>query len=78
MTQKIDTSITKLKSSAEKQRELITGINDAIENDAFVPSESQQMTIDYICHQGQLILKEIKKLNGNNKKRSIIDKRNWE
>lgn len=62
MTQEIDNRITELKEYVEKQRELIIGINNAIENDGFIPSESQQVTIDYICQQGQLGLKEIDRL----------------
>lgn len=69
MTQKIDKRINELKEYIEKQRELIIGINNAIEYDGFVPSESQQNTIDYICQQGQLGLKGLKKLEDlrNNK-----------
>lgn len=62
MTKEIDNRITKQKEYVEKQRELIIGINNAIENDGFVPSESQQVTIDYICQQGQLGLREIERL----------------
>ena len=54
MIKKIDKRLTELKEYVEKQRELIIVINNAIESDVFVPSESQQVTIDYICQQGQL------------------------
>ena len=63
MIQEIDNRINELKEYVEKQRELIVGLNNAIENDGFIPSESQQVTIDYICQQGQLGLKEIERLN---------------
>lgn len=58
MTQKIDNRKTELK----KQRDLIIGLNNVIENDDFRPSESQKITIDYICQHGQFLLKEIERL----------------
>lgn len=64
MTQEIENRINELKEYVDKQRELIIGINNAIENDGFVPSESQQVTIDYICQQGKNGLKEIERLEG--------------
>jgi hypothetical protein len=64
MTQEIENRINELKEYVDKQRELIIGINNAIENDGFVPSESQQVTIDYICQQGKFRLKEIERLEG--------------
>lgn len=67
MTKEIDNRITELKEYVEKQRELIIGINNAIENDGFVPSKSQQVTIDYICKQGQEGLKEIERLKKFNR-----------
>lgn len=68
MKQKIENRINELKEYVDKQRELIIGINNAIENDGFVPSESQQVTIDYICQQGKFGLKEIERLEGLKKK----------
>ena len=64
MKQEIENRINELKEYVDKQRELIIGINNAIENDGFVPSESQQVTIDYICQQGKFGLKEIERLEG--------------
>ncbi|MEO6316767.1 MAG: hypothetical protein ABIU63_15150 [Chitinophagaceae bacterium] len=68
MTQEIENRIDELKEYVDKQRELIIGINNAIENDGFVPSESQQVTINYICQQGKFGLKEIERLEGLKKK----------
>lgn len=68
MKQEIEKRINELKGYVDKQRELIIGINNAIENDGFVPSESQQVTIDYICQQGKFGLKEIERLEGLKKK----------
>ncbi|WP_332027533.1 hypothetical protein [Kaistella sp.] len=62
MTQEIENRINELKEYVDKQRELIIGINNAIENDGFRPSESQQATINYICQQGKWGLKEIERL----------------
>jgi len=62
MTQKNDKRINELKEYVDKQRELIIGINNAIENEGFRPSKSQQATIDYICQRGKSGLKEIEKL----------------
>lgn len=62
MTQEIEKRINELKEYVDKQRELIIGINKAIENEGLLPSESQQATIDYICQQGKCGLKEIEKL----------------
>lgn len=62
MKQEIENRINELKEYVDKQRELIIGINNAIENDGFIPSESQQLTIDYICQQGKCDLKEIERL----------------
>jgi len=62
MTQKIENKINELKEYVDKQRELIIGINSAIEKEGFSPSESQQATINYICQQGKWGLKEIEKL----------------
>ncbi|MEI6139550.1 MAG: hypothetical protein WCP85_09810 [Mariniphaga sp.] len=62
MTQKIETRINELKEYVDKQRELIIGINNAIENEDFHPSISQQATLNYICQQGKWGLKEIEKL----------------
>ena len=62
MKQEIENRINELKEYVDKQRELIIGINNAIENDGFIPSESQQLTIDYICQQGKWVLKEIERL----------------
>ena len=53
MTQEIENRINELKEYVDKQRELIIGINNAIENDGFRPSKSQQATINYICQQGK-------------------------
>lgn len=61
MTQEIENRINELKEYVDKQRELIIGINNAIENDGFRPSESQQITINYICQQGKWSLKEIER-----------------
>ena len=61
--EKIENRIEELKTYVDSQRELIIGINDAIENDGFIPSKSQQVTIDYICQQGIKSLKEIERLN---------------
>ena len=68
MKKEIENRIKELKEYVDKQRELIIGINNAIENDGFVPSESQQVTIDYICQQGKFGLKEIERLEGLKKK----------
>lgn len=68
MKKEIENRINELKEYVDKQRELIIGINNAIENDGFVPSESQQVTINYICQQGKLWLKEIERLEGLKKK----------
>ncbi len=62
MKQEIENGIKELKEYVDKQRELIIGINNAIEKDVFQPSESQQATINYICQQGRLGLKEIERL----------------
>lgn len=62
MKQEIDNRINELKEYVDKQRELFIGNNNAIENDGFVPSEPQQATINYICHQGKWGLKEIERL----------------
>ena len=62
MKQEIENRINELKEYVDKQRELIIGINNAIKNDGFIPSESQQLTIDYICQQGKWVLKEIERL----------------
>jgi uncharacterized coiled-coil protein SlyX len=62
MKQEIENRINDLKEYVDKQCKLIIGINNAIENDGFVPSESQQVTIDYICQQGKWGLKEIERL----------------
>lgn len=64
MKQEIEYRINELKEYVDKQRELIIGINNAIENDGFRPSESQQATINYICQQGKSGLKEIERLEG--------------
>ena len=64
MTQEIENRIIELKEYVDKQRELIIGINNAIEIDGFRPSESQQETINYICQQGKFGLKEIERLEG--------------
>ena len=64
MTQEIENKINELKEYVDKQRELIIGINNAIENDGFRPSKSQQATINYICQQGKSGLKEIERLEG--------------
>lgn len=63
MKAEIDNRIIELKELVEKQRLLIIGINNAIENDGFIPSLSQQQKIDYICEHGKNALKEIKKLD---------------
>lgn len=68
MKKEIDNRINELKDYIDKQRELIIGINNSIENDGFIPSESQQVTIDYICQQGKSGLKEIERLEGLKKK----------
>jgi len=68
MTQEIEHRINVLKEYVDKQREMIIGINNAIENDGFIPSKSQQVIIDYICQQGKNELKEIERLEGLNKK----------
>lgn len=60
MKQEIENRINELKEYVNKQRELIIGINNVIENDGFVPSQSQQVTIDYICQQGKFGLKKLK------------------
>lgn len=62
MKQEIENIINELKEYVDKQRELIIGINNAIEKDGFRPSASQKLTIDYICQQGKWGLKEIEKL----------------
>ncbi|MBL7694844.1 MAG: hypothetical protein JNK91_08355 [Ferruginibacter sp.] len=62
MKQEIENRINELKEYVDKQRELIIGINNAIENDGFRPSASQQVTIDYICQQGRWGMKEIERL----------------
>lgn len=64
MPQEIERTINELKEYVDKQRELIVGINNAIQNDGFVPSESQKLIIDYICQQGKNGLKEIERLEG--------------
>ena len=63
MIEEINDRIIELKSYVDKQRELIIGINSAIEDDGFIPSDSQQTMIDYICQQGKWALKEIEKLD---------------
>ncbi|MBK8448733.1 MAG: hypothetical protein IPL42_01380 [Saprospiraceae bacterium] len=68
MKQEIENRINELKEYVDKQRELIIGINNAIENDGFVPSESQQVTIEHICQHGKFGLKEIERLEGLKKK----------
>jgi len=71
MTQEIEIRINELKEYVDKQRDLIIGINTTIEKDGFRPSESQQVTINYICQQGKNGLKEIggwKSLKENKKK----------
>ncbi|MDP2237475.1 MAG: hypothetical protein Q8J88_13670 [Bacteroidales bacterium] len=68
MIPEIENRINELKEYVDKQRELIIGINNAIENKGFVPSESQQVTIDYICQQGKFGLKEIQRLEGLKRK----------
>ena len=62
MTEQIENRINELKVYVDKQRDLIKGINDAIEKDGFKPTQSQQVTIDYICNQGQTYLLEIERL----------------
>lgn len=62
MTQEINSRFVALKEYVDKQLELIVGINNAIENDGFRPSKSQQKTIDYICQQGRSFLIEIERL----------------
>ncbi len=68
MKQEIENRISERKEYVDTQRELIIGVNNAIENDGFVPSESQQVTINYICQQGKFGLKEIERLEGLKKK----------
>ncbi len=68
MTKEIDNRIKELNEYLDKQRELIVGLNNTIENEGFVPSELQQVTIDYICQQGKFGLKEIERLEGLKKK----------
>jgi uncharacterized coiled-coil protein SlyX len=68
MTQQFENRINELKEYVDKQRELIIGINNDIENDGFCPSESQQVTINYICQQGKGGLKEIERLEELKKK----------
>ncbi len=63
MTQEIENRINELKEYVDKQRELIIGINNAIEIDGFRPSLSQQATINYICQQGKWGLMEIERLD---------------
>ncbi len=60
--EEIEKRIEELKSYVDGHRELIVGLNNAIENDGFVPSKSQQVTIDYICQQGTEGMKEIERL----------------
>lgn len=62
MKEQIEKRINELKEYIDKQRELITGINDAIENDGFKPTKDQQVIIDYICTQGRTYLGEIERL----------------
>ncbi len=62
MKEQIENRLNELKVYVDKQRELIIGINDAIENDGFKPSSDQQVIIDYICNEGQTYLKEIERL----------------
>ncbi len=62
MKNKIASRIRELKNYVDKQRTLIIGINNAIENDNFRPNLSQQKVIDHICEQGKTTLKEIKRL----------------
>ena len=62
MIEEIDQRIEEVKEHIDKYRELIIGINDAIENDDFQPSASQQVTIDYICQQGKSGWEEIERL----------------
>ncbi len=63
MTQEIENRINELKEYVDKQRELIVGINNAIEKEGFRPSESQKATINYICQQGKRGLKEIERID---------------
>lgn len=62
MKQEIDNRVTELKEYVDKQRELVIGINNAIEKDGFKPSQAQYATIDYICQQGRYGIKEIERL----------------
>jgi uncharacterized coiled-coil protein SlyX len=68
MKQEIENRINELKEYVDKQRDLVIGINSAIEVEGFVPVESQQITIDYICQQGKWGLKEIVRLEELNKR----------
>ncbi len=63
MIQEIDNRIIELKEYVGKQRDLIIGINNAIEKDGFIPSETQQTIINYICQQGRWAFKEIERLD---------------
>ena len=62
MKKEIEIRIRELKSYVNKQREVIIGINNEIENSEFKPSLNQQGTIDYICQQERIFIKEIERL----------------
>lgn len=62
MTQEIENRINELKEYVDKQRELIIGINKAIESDGFCPSDGQWAAISYICEQGKRGLQELERL----------------
>ena len=62
MKQEIESSINELKEYVDKQREQILGIINAIENEDFVPTESQKVTLEYISERCEWGLNEIKRL----------------
>lgn len=62
MSTEIKHRIEQISRYVATQRELIIGINEAIENYSFVPSKAQEITINYICQQGRNGLREIERL----------------
>ena len=56
------TEIKYFKAMLNKQRELIIGINNAIEKDGFRPSPTEQLYIKYIQSQGLETFKKVERL----------------
>lgn len=62
MKKHVEERIDQLVKKVTDYREMITSINDDIENGKLVPSDSQKVSISYIATQGREALAEIERL----------------